>query len=305
MRHFLELDWSSQELRELLQLAVDLKQEWKNGGNKPVLQGKILAMIFQKPSLRTRFSFEVGMQHLGGHAIYLGPDEIGLGKRESVPDVARVLSGYAQGIMARVFAHSDVVELSKWSKVPVINGLSDDHHPCQALADILTIYEHFGRLEGLKWAYIGDGNNVAASSLFAAAHFGLDFATATPPQYRIPASVVEAATPIMQRNEISFEQYENPVDAAKDADILYTDTWISMGQEAEAAERERIFDGYQINDELLTHAKPGAIVLHCLPAHRGQEITDSAMDGAQSAVFQQAENRLHAQKAVLVKLLAN
>ncbi|MBC8170335.1 MAG: ornithine carbamoyltransferase, partial [Anaerolineae bacterium] len=217
MRHFLELDWSSQDLRDLLQLAVDLKQEWKNGGNKPVLQGKILAMVFQKPSLRTRFSFEVGMQHLGGHAIYLGPDEIGLGKRESVPDVARVLSGYAQGIMARVFAHSDVVELANWSKVPVINGLSDDHHPCQAMADILTIYEHFGRLEGLKWAYIGDGNNVAASSLFAAAHFGLDFATATPSQYRIPAAMVEAATPLMQRNEISFEQYENPVDAARDA----------------------------------------------------------------------------------------
>jgi ornithine carbamoyltransferase len=305
MRHFLELDWSSQELHELLQLAVDLKQDWKNGLFKPVLRGKILAMVFQKPSLRTRFSFEVGMQHLGGHAVYLGPDEIGLGKRESVPDVARVLSGYAQGIMARVFAHSDVVELANWSKVPVINGLSDDHHPCQALADILTIYEHFGRLEGLKWAYIGDGNNVAASSLFAAAHFGLDFATATPPQYRIPAAMVEAAMPVMQRNEISFEQYENPVDAARDADILYTDTWISMGQEAETAERERIFDGYQINDELLSHAKPGAIVLHCLPAHRGQEITDSAMDGAQSAVFQQAENRLHAQKAILVKLLAN
>jgi ornithine carbamoyltransferase len=304
MRHFLELDWSSQDIRDLLQLAVDLKREWQNGGNKPVLKDKILAMVFQKPSLRTRVSFEVGMEHLGGHAIYLGPDEIGLGKRESVADVARVLSGYANGIMARVFAHSDVKELAEWSKIPVINGLSDDHHPCQAMADVLTIYEHFGRVEGLKWAYIGDGNNVAVSSLYAAAHFGMDFATATPPQYRIPASVVDAAMPLLQRSEINFEQFENPADAAKDADVLYTDTWISMGQEAETAERERIFDGYQINDDLLKHAKPGAVVMHCLPAHRGQEITDAAMDGSQSVVFQQAENRLHAQKALLVKLMA-
>jgi ornithine carbamoyltransferase len=303
-RHFLDLaDWSSRELRALLELAVKLKREYQQGGNTPLLKGKILGMIFQKPSLRTRVSFEVGMQHLGGHAIYLSPNEIGLGTRESIPDVARVLSGYVQGIMARVFAHSDLVELSEWASVPVINGLSDNHHPCQAMADVLTIYEHFGRTDGIKWAYIGDGNNVAASSLLAAAHFGMHFATATPPQYRIPVEVVNRAMPIIEENQIVFEQVERPEDAARDADVLYTDTWISMGQEAETAAREAIFAGYQINDDLLRHAKPGAVVLHCLPAHRGQEITDAVMDGGQSKVFQQAENRLHAQKALLARLL--
>lgn len=305
-RHFLDLaDWSSDELRELLELAVTLKKQYQNGGNQPLLKGKILGMIFQKPSLRTRVSFEVGMQHLGGHAIYLSPNEIGLGTRETVPDVARVLSGYVHGIMARVFSHADVVGLSEWASVPVVNGLSDDHHPCQAMADVLTIYEHFGRTDGLKWAYIGDGNNVAASSLLAAAHFGINFATATPPQYRIPQQIINSALPIIKENEIVFDQVESPAEAAKDADILYTDTWISMGQESEASEREAIFEGYQINDELLKHAKPGAIVMHCLPAHRGQEITHAAMDGAQSKVFLQAENRLHAQKALLVRLMAN
>ncbi len=304
IRHFLELDWSTEDLHELLQLAVDLKQAWRTGGNQPVLQGKILGMIFQKPSLRTRVSFEVGMKHLGGDAIYLSPAEIGLGTRESVPDVARVLAGYVDGIMARVFEHQHVVELAQWAGVPVINGLSDLHHPCQALADVLTIYEHFGKTEGLKWAYIGDGNNVAASSLYAAAHFGMDFATATPPQYRIPAEQVEAAMPLVRRAEIEFTQVESPVEAARDADVLYTDTWISMGQEAETAEREAIFDGYQINEQLLQVAKPGAIVMHCLPAHRGQEITDAMLDGPASQVFPQAANRLHAQKALLVKLLA-
>jgi ornithine carbamoyltransferase len=305
-RHFLDLaDWTTEELRDLLDLALKLKAEHQNGGNAPVLKGKILGMIFQKPSLRTRVSFEVGMQHLGGHAIYLSPNEIGLGKRESIPDVARVLSGYVDGIMARVFDHQHVVELAEWASVPVINGLSDDAHPCQATADVLTIYEHFGRTDGLKWAYIGDGNNVAGSSLLAAAHFGMHFATATPPQYRIPAGIVQQASPIIEENETVFEQFESPIDAARDADVLYTDTWISMGQEAETAEREAIFSGYQINDDLLKHAKPGAIVLHCLPAHRGQEITDAVMDGQQSKVFPQAENRLHAQKALLVKLMSS
>jgi ornithine carbamoyltransferase len=305
-RHFLDLaDWTSEQLRELLHLALELKQQYRNGGNEPLLKGKTLGMVFQKPSLRTRVSFDVAMQHLGGHAIYLSPNEIGLGTRESIPDVARVLSGYVQGIMARVFAHGDLIELAEWASVPVINGLSDDHHPCQAMADVLTIHECFGRTEGLKWAYVGDGNNVAASSLLAAAHFGMNFATATPAQYRIPQAVINTASPIIEENEIVFEQFESPIDAARDADVLYTDTWISMGQEAETAEREAIFAGYQINAELLKHAKPNAIVLHCLPAHRGQEITDETIDGAQSMVFQQAENRLHAQKAILVKLLAN
>jgi ornithine carbamoyltransferase len=303
-RHFLDLiDWTPSELRDLLQLAVDLKHQQKNGGTPPVLKNKVLAMVFQKPSLRTRVSFEVGMVQLGGHAVYLSPNEIGLGSRESVPDVARVLSGFADAIMARVFAHAHLVELAQWASVPVINGLSDDSHPCQALADVLTIYEHFGKTDGLKWAYIGDGNNVAVSSLHAAAAFGMNFATATPPAYRIPQAMIDAAMPSVQRRQISFDQVEAPEDAAQDADILYTDTWISMGQEAEATERVKLFERYQINNDLLKVAKPGAIVLHCLPAHRGQEITDAVMDGAQSKIFQQAENRLHAQKALLVKLL--
>ncbi len=304
MRHFIDLvDWSTTELHELLQLAIEIKRQHKAGNDQARLQGKILGMIFQKPSLRTRVSFEVGMKQLGGHAIYLSPNEIGLGKRESIPDVARVLSGYVNGIMARVFDHQHLTELAQWASVPVINGLSDDSHPCQAMADILTIYEHFGRTEGLKWAYIGDGNNVAASSLLAAANFGIDFVTATPNEYRIPQSAVEIAQPLIMRNEIEFTQVESPEEAAHNADILYTDTWISMGQEDEAAEREAIFRDYQINEKLLKAAKPGAIVLHCLPAHRGQEIVDEVADGPQSRLFEQAENRLHAQKAILVKLM--
>lgn len=305
MRHFIDLvDWSATELHELIQLALEIKRQHTAGNDQARLRGKVLGMIFQKPSLRTRVSFEVGMLQLGGHALYLSPNEIGLGKRESIPDVARVLSGYVDGIMARVFEHADLTELAQWATVPVINGLSDDSHPCQALADVLTIYEHFGRTEGLKWAYIGDGNNVAASSLLAAANFGMDFVSATPPQYRIPQAAVELAQPLVLRHEIEFTQVESPEEAARDADILYTDTWISMGQEAETAEREAIFGAYQINEELLKLAKPGAIVLHCLPAHRGQEITDAVADGAQSRIFQQAENRLHAQKAILVRLMS-
>jgi len=304
MRHFLQLeDWSSDEIRALLDDAVALKKELRAGGNRPLLKGKTLGMIFQKPSLRTRVSFEMGMVQLGGHAIYLGPSEIGLGKRESIADVARVLSGYVDGIMARVFDHEHVFELAKWASVPIINGLSDERHPCQAMADMLTIYEHFGHFDGLKLAYIGDGNNVAASLLLASAHLGINFVTATPPDYRVPEKAVKAAEPFMQRSGATFTQVEQPKDAARDADILYTDTWISMGQEAEAEERLAVFQGYQINADLLKHAKPSAVVMHDLPAYRGKEITDDVADGAQSVIFQQAHNRLHAQKAVLVKLL--
>ena len=304
MKDFLDLaSWPTPDLLHLLKLAVHLKTEWQSGGNRPVLQNKILGMVFQKPSLRTRVSFEVGMQHLGGHAIMLGPQEIGLGKRESIADVARVLSGYVQGIMARVFEHEHVTGLAQYASVPVINGLSDAYHPCQAMADVLTIYERFGRTEGLRMAYIGDGNNVAASLLNASAHFGMDFVIASPEGYDLPQSVIDRAMPIASRQGISFEQTRDPIAAAAGADVLYTDTWISMGQEEEAAQRRAIFSPYQINDDLLKQAQPGCIVLHCLPAHRGEEITDAVMDGPQSAVFQQAENRLHAQKAILVQLL--
>lgn len=306
MRHFLQLeDWSSDEIRGLLNDAVSLKAELKAGGNRPLLRGKILGMIFQKASLRTRTSFEVGMLQLGGQAIYLGPSEIGLGKRESIADVARVLSGYVDGIMARVFDHEHVFELARWSAVPVINGLSDERHPCQAMADMLTIYEHFGYTEGLTLAYIGDGNNVAASLLMACAHLGINFTTATPNDYRISDKVVRAAQPLLARSEITFKQVEQPEEAAQGADILYTDTWISMGQEAEAEQRVRDFQGYQINADLLKAAKPSAVVMHDLPAYRGKEITDEVADGPQSVIFQQANNRLHAQKAILVKLMSD
>lgn len=299
MKHFLDLSgWSTKDVNEVLQLAVFLKNEWRTGGNKPVLAGKILGMVFQKPSLRTRVSFEVGMKHLGGDAIMLGPSEIGLGKRESIGDISRVLSGYVQGIMARVFDHEHVVELADYASVPVINGLSDFVHPCQAMADVLTIYEHYGKLQGLKLAYIGDGNNVARSLLNACAHFGMDFSIASPKGYELPE-----ALNYPKQTEIMVTPTRDPVTAVQDAHVVYTDTWVSMGQEDEIAERVKIFDGFQINTELLSHAYPGAIVMHCLPAHRGQEITDEVADGPQSAIFPQAENRLHAQKAILVKLL--
>jgi ornithine carbamoyltransferase len=245
------------------------------------------------------------MEHLGGHAIMLGPDEIGLGKRESIADVARVLSGYAQGIMARVFDHAHVEELARWASVPVINGLSDSHHPCQALGDLLTIYEHFGRLQGIRLAYVGDGNNVVASLLLAAAHFGMHFTVATPPDYALPPTIVEEAVPFLDSADGgTYTAVTAPEAAADGADVIYTDTWVSMGQEKETAARLKVFEGYQINDSLLGRAASNAIVMHCLPAHRGQEITDDVADGAHSAIFPQAENRLHIQKAILVKLLS-
>lgn len=303
MRHFIDLtQWSSEELHHLLRLALHLKLEWQAGGNKPVLAGKTLGMIFQKPSLRTRVSFEVGMMHLGGAAIMMGPSEIGLGQRESIADISRVLSRYVQGIMARVFAHQHVVELAQWATVPVINGLSDDRHPCQAMADILTIHEHFGHTEGLRLTFVGDGNNVAASLALACAHFGIHFTIAPPPGYELPAPIFEAAGTI--NSSVELRSITDPIDAVAGADVVYTDTWISMGQEAESADRLQAFQGYQINQALLRGASARAIVMHDLPAYRGKEITDEVADGPQSVIFDQAENRLHAQKAILVHLLA-
>lgn len=305
MHHFLELaSWSTVDIQHLLKLAIHLKMEWQSGGNRPVLKNKILGMIFQKPSLRTRVSFEVAMKHLGGDAIMLGPQEIGLGERESIPDVARVLSGYVQGIMARVFDQAHVEELARYSRVPVINGLSDDFHPCQAMADILTIYERFGRLEGLKLAYVGDGNNVAASLLEAAAHFGMNFAIATPEGYELPEKTRNHTAQLIQSSGIQVEMTTHPQQAVEDAHVVYTDTWVSMGQEKEAAERLPVFRPYQVNAGLLRYARRDCVVMHCLPAHRGEEITDDIADGEHSVIFQQAENRLHAQKAILVRLLA-
>lgn len=304
MRHFLTLsDWTTRELWHIIQLAVFLKMEHQSGGNRPILRNKALGMIFQKPSLRTRVSFEMGMQHLGGHALYLSPAEIGLGQRESVADVARVMSGYVQGIMARVFDHDHVVQLAKYASVPVINGLSDQRHPCQAMADVLTIFEHFGNTKGLKIAYIGDGNNVAQSLLLASAHFGMHFRIATPLAYELPANVLVEAAKIAQQNDVTIETLHDPNLAVENADVIYTDTWVSMGQEEETARRLAIMQPFQVNADLVKRAHKDAIVMHCLPAHRGQEITDEVADGPHSVIFQQAENRLHAQKAILVKLM--
>lgn len=304
MKDFITLsDWSTKELWGLIDLAVHLKFEWKSGGNRPVMQGKVLAMVFEKPSLRTRVSFEVAMKQLGGDAMRLGPDEVGLGKRESIADVARVLSVYTQGIMARVFHHEYIVDLAKWADVPVINGLSDDHHPCQAMGDMLTIYEHFGRLERLKLAYVGDGNNVASSLVLAAAHFGMEFSIAAPDGHGLSEDALEAAAPIAERNGGKIEVFNTPQKAVEGADIIYTDTWVSMGQEIETASRIKTLEPYQVNDALVKQANKYAIVMHCLPAHRGQEITDEVADGPHSVIFPQAENRLHMQKAIIVELM--
>ncbi|MEW5959122.1 MAG: ornithine carbamoyltransferase [Chloroflexota bacterium] len=306
MRHFLDIsDFSADELWQFLNKARELKDEWQAGGNQPILKGKILGMIFQKPSLRTRVSFEVGMLHLGGEVLYLSPAEIGLGKRESVPDIARVMSGYVDGIMARVFDHQHVLQLAQYGRVPVINGLSDYSHPCQALADVFTIWEHFGRLEGLAVAYVGDGNNVANSLAIAAVTLGAHFRIATPPGYELLAEAMTRVKSLAQRRGVSVTVSTDPAAAVTGADVIYTDVWTSMGQEAETEQRLKIFPPYQVNAGLVAQAKPGAIVMHCLPAHRGEEITDEVADGPQSRLFPQAENRLHAQKGILALLLAN
>lgn len=305
MRHLLSVaDLEPQELRGILELATELKAEWRTGGNRPLLAGKALGMIFQKPSLRTRVSFEMAMLHLGGWALYLSPGEVGLGTRESAPDVARVLGRYVDGIMARVFAHSDIEALAAYSPAPVVNGLSDYSHPCQALADMLTIAEKRGEFEGLKLAYLGDGNNVCTSLLFAATKVGMDIAVACPEGYAPPVAVVERARQFAAQSGSRITITSAPVAAVQEADILYTDAWTSMGQEEEMETRLRVFPAYQINTALVSQAKGDALVMHCLPAHRGQEITDEVADGPQSVIFDQAENRLHAQKAVLAWLMA-
>lgn len=304
MRHFLTLaDLTPAELQEILNLAAQLKTEWKAGGNPPLLGGKVLGMIFQKPSLRTRVSFDMAMLHLGGHALYLSPNEIQLGKRESTADVARVLARYVHVIMARVFDHADVVELAKWATVPVINGLSDYSHPCQGVADFLTILEHKGTLKGRKLAYLGDSNNVTHSLIFGATKLGMDFALGAPEGYSLRPDVLALAQQFAAESGSKISISTDPRAAIQDADVVYTDTWTSMGQEAEAEERRKVFPPYQVNTALLAYARPDAIVMHCLPAHRGDEITDEVADGPQSVIFDQAENRMHAQKAILIWVL--
>jgi ornithine carbamoyltransferase len=303
-RDFLHIvDFSSEEIQELLDLAVRLKKEYQEKGeNPPLLKGKVLGMIFQKPSLRTRVSFDMAMRHLGGDALYLSPQEIGLGKREAISDVARVLSGYVHAIMARVFDHEHVLELARWASVPVINGLSDYNHPCQAMADALTIQEVFGKQKGLNITFVGDGNNVAVSLMHICVRLGWNFTIATPEGYDLNPRAVAQAQEIAAQTGSRLRFLRDPHEAVRDADVIYTDTWTSMGQEEEAAQREKVFPPYQVNAQLVSEARPHVIVMHCLPAHRGQELTDEVADGPHSVIFPQAHNRLHAQKAILARL---
>jgi ornithine carbamoyltransferase len=304
MKHFLDIaDFSPKELDDLLTLAIELKQKYRAGEAKPLLKGKVLAMVFQKPSLRTRVSFDMAMRTLNGDALYLSPQEIGLGKRESIADVARVLSGYVHIIMARVFAHDHILQLAEWSSVPIINGLSDYNHPCQALSDALTIREEFGSLKDLTVSYIGDGNNVAVSLMKICSKLGAHFRIASPKDYEISEAEVRKSEEFAEQSGSSISLYRDPKEAVEGADVIYTDTWTSMGQEEEAKKREKVFPPYQVNQALVDLAQPEAIVMHCLPAHRGQEITDEVADGKHSRLFPQAENRMHAQKAILVELL--
>ena len=300
MRHFLHIaDFSPEELQYLLNLAVRLKRERQRGGNRAILKGQVLAMVFQKPSLRTRVSFDMAMRHLGGDALYLSPSEVGLGGRESVADVARVLSGYVQAIMARTFSHQHILELAEWATVPVINGLTDYNHPCQAMADMLTILERKGRVKGVNVTFIGDGNNVAVSLMHLCAKLGANFTLASPEGYDIAPAAIETARKFAEDSGSSLLFVRDPQEGVIGADVVYTDTWTSMGQEAETEKRKLVFPPYQVNTALLAEAAPDAIVMHCLPAHRGEEITDEVMDGPQSVVFDEAENRLHAQKGIL------
>jgi ornithine carbamoyltransferase len=306
MKHFVSIaDLAADELWGLLHLARELKAEWHAGGNQPILKGMVLGLVFQKPSLRTRVSFEMGMVHLGGSAMYLSPNEIHLGQRESVADVARVLSRYVQGIMARVFAHRDIEQLAQYATVPVINGLSDYAHPCQGLADIFTVWERYGELAGRKLVFVGDGNNVANSLLFACAKLGMDVTVASPPGYEPHPGVVRLALEFAAGPGCRVEISNSPGEAVREADVIYTDVWTSMGQEAEADVRRARFAGFQVNEALVAQARSDAVVMHCLPAHRGEEITDGVADGAQSLLFDQAENRMHAQKAILADLLGH
>ncbi len=295
------LDYSTEEIRYILDLAIRMKNDYKAGKRETPLAGKTLAMIFQKPSLRTMVSFQTGMHQLGGHAIYLGPDQIGIGKRETTEDIAIVLSSMVDGIMARTFDHAIVEDLAKYSSKPVINGLTDFNHPCQIMADFQTVLERRGRLEGLKLVYIGDGNNVATSLMFGAARMGMEMVMATPEGYSANPKALE----ILKEKVPGFEvkHYIDPMEAAVGADILCTDAWFSMGQEKEAEARRKIFGKYKIDVPMIDIADPECVVLHCLPAHYGEEITHEAVRHPRSAVYQEAENRLHAQKAIMALLM--
>lgn len=301
-RDFLAVtDFSKEEIYETFRIAKQLKADVKAGKTHHYFANQTMSMVFAKPSLRTRVSFETGMVQFGGHALYLGPNDISIGKRESVKDIARVIARYNNWIMARLFKHEHMVEMAKWSSVPVINGLTDYNHPCQIMADMLTIHEHHGTVEGQKVVFIGDGNNVCNSFLNFASVVPYHFVLAAPEGYDPDPETLSKAK---AAGLSTIEVVRDPVEAAKDADVLYTDVWTSMGQETERQKRLDDFNGFQINDDLLSHAKENALVMHCLPAHYGEEITEEVLDGPNSVIFDEAENRMHAQKAVMV-MLAN
>ena len=303
-RDFLSIqEWSTEELKQVLDLAADLKEKQQRREAHPILRGKTLGMIFQKSSTRTRVSFEVGMWQLGGQALFLSANDLQIGRGEPVKDTARVLSRYLDGIMIRTFSHAEVEELAAYADIPVINGLTDRLHPCQAMADLLTIREHKGSLKGLKMAYIGDGNNMVHSLMHGCAKFGMDISVATPTAYEPNAGIVAAAKQVAQGTGSRIELTQDVLEAAAGADVLYTDVWASMGMESEQVARQAVFKNYQINQQVLAAADKKAIVLHCLPAHRGEEITEDVLEGPQSVVFDEAENRLHVQKAVMALVM--
>ncbi|MBM7869559.1 ornithine carbamoyltransferase [Clostridium pascui] len=304
MKHLLSLkDLTTEEIFNILEMAKKLKYELQNDIEHKILKGKTLGMIFTKSSTRTRVSFEVGMVQLGGYPLFLSSQDIQLGRGETIEDTAKVLSRYVDGIMIRTYKQSDVEDLAKYGTVPVINGLTDLFHPCQVLADLLTIYESKSKLDGLKLAYVGDGNNIAHSLLYGCSKVGMDIAVATPKGYECNAEVVKTAKEYAKLTGVNITITEDPIEAVKDADVVYTDTWVSMGQEEEKQKRIEIFKHYQVNGELFSMAKEDAIFLHCLPAYRGYEVTSEVIDGPQSLVFDEAENRLHVQKAVMALLL--
>ncbi|MCA0757572.1 ornithine carbamoyltransferase [Paenibacillus sp. N4] len=304
-RDFLMLvDFKPEEVRYLIDLAIDLKQKQKAGEPHQLLKNKTLGMIFEKSSTRTRVSFEVGIYQLGGQGLFLSGSDLQIGRGEPIWDTAQVLSRYLDGIMIRTFEHRKVVELARGATIPVINGLTDLSHPCQALADYQTVLEHKGRLEGLKIAYIGDGNNVVHSLMMGAAKLGMHMSVATPEGYEPDANIVQQTKDNASETGASLHICRDPKEAIADADIVYTDVWASMGQEAEQKEREIAFSAYQINEDLAKYAKKDYLFMHCLPAHRGEEVSEGVIDGAHSIIFDQAENRLHAQKAIMAAIMS-
>ena len=296
-------DLTLEEIYQIFELSSSLKLKLLSGEPHRLLEGKTLGMIFAKPSTRTRVSFEVGIYQLGGIGMYFGPNDLQLKRGETIADTARVLSRYLNGIMIRTFSHQDVIDLAKYATIPVINGLTDLHHPCQVLADLFTILEKKRKLQGLKLAYVGDGNNMAHSLLQGCSKVGMDIAIATPKGYEPQKEIVNQAIENAKYFNSKVEIFENPVDAVKDADIVYTDVWASMGQEAEAEERRKKFVPYQVNAELVKYAKDDYLFMHCLPAHRGEEVTDEVADSPNSVIFDEAENRLHVQKAIMALVM--